>query len=405
MATFYDSKEDYNAGAGAFIYIWLACVSGRHPLLKIPVDLLHWTCPHEEKWLSKWSCGQSSHHMWFVSQRIWYVEELGTLLVCTKPRTSHHRSAGGERHGRGSTQSDLPWKHKRRASSMRRTLEQFKGFTGKTSERQDVVFLYGFFWACRYHLELNWIELNWVFDSVLYLCVTGQQWFLYFCVTGQQWFLYLCVAGQQWFLYLCVAGQQWFLYLCVAGQQWFLYLCVPGQQWFLYLCITGQQWFLYLCVAGQQWYQDRQKQEQQKAAEAKAKTATPAAAPAATKPGAPAAGRGGAAAGRGTTPAPAARGRGAAAPPARGGKWFAFTNTEHCLWLNGVRKNAEQLLFWLWIWLQFQVESFCKLFRCMSFSISPFLLSSVIFFVPHLLGSDFKLRPIHCKEMQVKDLS
>ena len=309
--------------------------------------------------------------------------------LCAQSQGQHISDHQEERGMEEEALSDLPWKDKRRAPSMRWTLEQFKDFIGKTSERQDGVFLYGFFWACRYHLELNWIELNWVFDSVLYLCVEGQQWFLYLCVEGQQWFLYLCVPGQQWFLYLCVPGQQWFLYLCVPGQQWFLYLCVPGQLWFLYLCVPGQKWFLYLCVPGQkwflylcvpgqkwflylcvpgqqwflylcvpgqqrflylcvpgqQWYQDRQKQEQQKAAEAKAKTATPAAAPAATKPGAPAAGRGGAAAGRGTTPAPAARGRGAAAPPARGGKWFAFTNTEHRLWLNGVGKKCRAIAF------------------------------------------------------------
>ena len=174
--------------------------------------------------------------------------------LCAQSQGHHIIGHQEERGMEEEALSDLPWKDKRRASSMRWTLEQFKGFIGKTSERQDGVFLYGVFWACRYHLELNWIELNWVFDSVLYLCVEGQQWFLYLCVPGQQWFLYFCVPGQQWFLYLCVPGQQWFLYLCVPGQQWFLYLCVPGQQWFLYLCVPGQQWFLYLCVAGQQWF-------------------------------------------------------------------------------------------------------------------------------------------------------
>ena len=115
---------------------------------------------------------------------------------------------------------------------------------------------------------------------------------------------------------------------------------------------TSAHSVLYLCVPGQQWYQDRQKQEQEKAAEAKAKAAPPA--PAATaKPGAAAAGRGGAAAGRGTTPAPAARGRGAAAPPARGGQAFAFTDIGYGLWKEGVRKTAKEcygLLSRLWSW-------------------------------------------------------
>ena len=35
-----------------------------------------------------------------VSQKLWSVEELETLPAGTKPRTSHHRSPGGERRGK-----------------------------------------------------------------------------------------------------------------------------------------------------------------------------------------------------------------------------------------------------------------------------------------------------------------
>ena len=38
-----------------------------------------------------------NHHMWLASRKIWSVEELETLPAGTKPRTSHHRSPGGER--------------------------------------------------------------------------------------------------------------------------------------------------------------------------------------------------------------------------------------------------------------------------------------------------------------------
>ena len=41
---------------------------------------------------------QSYHHKWIPSRTIWSVEELETLLAAdTKPRTSQHRSPGGER--------------------------------------------------------------------------------------------------------------------------------------------------------------------------------------------------------------------------------------------------------------------------------------------------------------------
>ena len=54
-------------------------------------------CPrHAWKWLSR----QSHHHKWLAPWKIWSVEEPVTLLVGTKPRTSHCRSRAGVRHGK-----------------------------------------------------------------------------------------------------------------------------------------------------------------------------------------------------------------------------------------------------------------------------------------------------------------
>ena len=40
--------------------------------------------------------------MWLASRKIRSVEKLETLPVGAEPRTSHHRSPGGERHGQSS---------------------------------------------------------------------------------------------------------------------------------------------------------------------------------------------------------------------------------------------------------------------------------------------------------------
>ena len=39
-------------------------------------------------------------HKWLASRKTWNVEELESLPAGTKPRTSHHRSPGGERRGK-----------------------------------------------------------------------------------------------------------------------------------------------------------------------------------------------------------------------------------------------------------------------------------------------------------------
>ena len=75
------------------------------------------------------------------------------LHAGTKPKTSHHRSPGGERcreskhlMREGRHQSDEHW-------------SRFKGNTSETSERLDGKHINGLSWAYRYHLELNSTEL------------------------------------------------------------------------------------------------------------------------------------------------------------------------------------------------------------------------------------------------------
>ena len=99
---------------------------------------------------------QSNHHKWLASQTIWGVEELETIPVGTKLRTSQHWSPGGERWKKrkhltmffertrkGCHQSDKHW-------------NSFKDNRGETSEMEWSA--HGLFWAQRYHLELNRTE-------------------------------------------------------------------------------------------------------------------------------------------------------------------------------------------------------------------------------------------------------
>ena len=44
--------------------------------------------------------GKINHHIWLAPWKIRSFEELETLPAATKPRTSHHRSPGGERRGK-----------------------------------------------------------------------------------------------------------------------------------------------------------------------------------------------------------------------------------------------------------------------------------------------------------------
>ena len=78
----------------------MACVNVRHPSSNNPVGVLPWTCRSQRKWQSRQTVGHNNHHRRVASRKILSVEELETLPAGTKPRTSHHRSPGGEREGR-----------------------------------------------------------------------------------------------------------------------------------------------------------------------------------------------------------------------------------------------------------------------------------------------------------------
>ena len=50
----------------------------------------------------------------------------------------------------------------------------FKGNTGETPVRRDGACNYGLFRAHRYHLEMNWTELNWRAQTLIYDAVFNQ---------------------------------------------------------------------------------------------------------------------------------------------------------------------------------------------------------------------------------------
>ena len=79
------------------------------------------------------------------------------LPAGTKPRTSYHRSPGGERREAWKEEvlDDLHRKDERRPSSIRWTLEPFKRQC-RVNFWETGWSAYGLFWAHRYHLELNW---------------------------------------------------------------------------------------------------------------------------------------------------------------------------------------------------------------------------------------------------------
>ena len=147
----------------------LECVSGQHPPSNTPAGVLPWTCRSEGKWPSRQTVGQSNLYKWLPSRKIWSVEELETLPSGTKPRTSHHRSPGGERRGKKEVLDDLPWKDERGPLSIRPTLEPFKGNVGETSDRQGGAYM-GF--SERIDTILNWTELNLVTFVFTQDCVT-----------------------------------------------------------------------------------------------------------------------------------------------------------------------------------------------------------------------------------------
>ena len=74
------------------------------------------------------------------------AEEIETLPAGTKPRSTHHRSHGGERRGNG--------KHSMIFLGTRQTLQLCQRQRWETSERLHMGF------SGQYHLKLNWIELD-----------------------------------------------------------------------------------------------------------------------------------------------------------------------------------------------------------------------------------------------------
>ena len=108
--------------------------------------------------------------------RLQSVEELETPPARTEPRTSHHRSPGGERRGmKKRCIDDLPWKDGKGLSSQsdeRRNC--FQGNVGKTSERcGGAVNCMGFLWCT--DAILNRTELIKSFCLFINcICFTGQ---------------------------------------------------------------------------------------------------------------------------------------------------------------------------------------------------------------------------------------
>ena len=139
----------------------LECVSGRYLLSKTPVGALSWTCRSEGKWPSRQTGGKSNPHKWLASRKIWSGEELETLPAGTKPRTSHHRFPWRREAWKEEALDDLPRKDERGPSSIRRTLELFERRRWGNFWEMGWTACYRPFRTHRYHLELNWAQLNW----------------------------------------------------------------------------------------------------------------------------------------------------------------------------------------------------------------------------------------------------
>lgn len=99
---------------------------------------------------------QSIPHKWLASQMIWSAEELETLPVGTKSRTSHNRSPGGERRGKKSSLKG--WERTIVTESNKHWIF-FKDHLGKLLREVWRWSAYRFFRAHGYHLELNRTEL------------------------------------------------------------------------------------------------------------------------------------------------------------------------------------------------------------------------------------------------------
>ena len=98
---------------------------------------------------------KNNHHKWLATRKICSTEELETLPAGTMPKTSPHRSSGGERRRKRkhSTISN-PWQNEERPSSLRWTLELFQSQCW-SNYWETVLWAYGLYRAHRSHFEVK----------------------------------------------------------------------------------------------------------------------------------------------------------------------------------------------------------------------------------------------------------
>ena len=99
--------------------------------------------------------GKISPHKWLASWKLWSVEELETLSASTKPMTPHHRSSGGERHGKRKRSTIFLEKTRKGHRQWDKHWNCYKGNVGGTAERRGEAHM-GF--LERIDTILNWNE-------------------------------------------------------------------------------------------------------------------------------------------------------------------------------------------------------------------------------------------------------
>ena len=139
-------------------------------VVDIHLRKLPWICRSGGKWPSRHTGGQSNHHKWLASRKIWSVEELETLPAGTKPSTSHYRSPGRERRGKRKCWNIFLKGRERAIVNQTNIGTVSKTTLGKLLTEWSV---YGLFQAHRYHLELDRTKLNWSLKE-LYLSPKGK---------------------------------------------------------------------------------------------------------------------------------------------------------------------------------------------------------------------------------------
>ena len=117
---------------------------------KTSVDVMPRKCRKERRWPST-QTGWKYHREWFVSRQIWNVEDLETLYVRTKRRTSHHRSPEEERRRKKNVRRSSLQGRERAIVNQTNNGIVSKATLGETSEPRGAAHLYGLFRARRYH--------------------------------------------------------------------------------------------------------------------------------------------------------------------------------------------------------------------------------------------------------------